>query len=87
MAFGPINLWQTERGKVEAVSDIFSWTSKSLQTVTTVMKLKDTGSLEVVQFSSVAQLCPTLCGTVDCSTSGFPVHHQLPKLAQSPSSQ
>ena len=46
MAFGPINLWQTERGKVEAVSDIFSWTSKSLQTVTTVMKLKDTCSLE-----------------------------------------
>ena len=32
--------------------------------------------------SSVAQLCPTLCNPVDCSTPGFPVHHQLPKLAQ-----
>ena len=35
-----------------------------------------------VQFSSVAQLCPTLCDPINCSTPGFPVHHQLPKLAQ-----
>ena len=33
-----------------------------------------------VQFSSVTQLCPTLCNTKDCSTPGFPVHHQLPGL-------
>ena len=36
----------------------------------------------ILQFSSVAQLCPTLCTLMDCSMSGFPVHHQLPKLAQ-----
>ena len=36
----------------------------------------------VFQFSSVTQLCPTLCNPVDCSTPGFPVHHQLPELAQ-----
>ena len=35
-----------------------------------------------VQFSSVAQVCLTLCNPMDCSTSGLPVHHQLPKLAQ-----
>ena len=35
-----------------------------------------------VQFSSVAQSCPTLCDPRDCSTPGFPVHHQLPELAQ-----
>ena len=35
-----------------------------------------------VQFNSVAQLCPTLCNPMDCSTSSFPVHHQLPELAQ-----
>ena len=35
-----------------------------------------------VLFSSVAQLCPTLCDPMDCSTPGFPVHHQLPELAQ-----
>ena len=34
-----------------------------------------------VQFSSVAQLCPTLCNPMDCSTPGFPVHHQLSELA------
>ena len=32
--------------------------------------------------SSVAQSCPTLCDPTDCSTPGFPVHHQLPELAQ-----
>ena len=34
------------------------------------------------QFSSVAQLCPTLYNSMDCSTPGFPVHHQLPEFAQ-----
>ena len=35
-----------------------------------------------VQFSSVAQLCPTLWDLVDCSTPGFPVHCQPQELAQ-----
>ena len=35
-----------------------------------------------VQFSSVAQLCPTLCDPMDCSTPGLPVHHQLPEFTQ-----
>ena len=35
-----------------------------------------------VQFISVAQLGPTLCDPMDCSTSGFPDHHQLPELTQ-----
>ena len=38
--------------------------------------------LSSVKFSSVAQLCPTLCDPMDCSTPGFPVHHQLQELAQ-----
>ena len=33
-------------------------------------------------FSSVAQLCLTLCDSMDCSTPGLPVHHQLPEHAQ-----
>ena len=33
-------------------------------------------------FSSVTQLCPTPCDLMDCSTPDFPVHHQLPELAQ-----
>ena len=35
-----------------------------------------------VQFSSFPQSCPTLDNPVDCSTPRFPVHHQLPELAQ-----
>ena len=31
------------------------------------------------QFSSVTQLCLTLCNPMDCSTPGFSVHHQLPR--------
>ena len=30
------------------------------------------------QFSSITQLCPPLCDTMDCRTPGFPVYHQLP---------
>ena len=32
----------------------------------------------LVQFSSVAQSCPTLCDSMNRSTPGLPVHHQLP---------
>ena len=35
-----------------------------------------------VQFSSVAQSCPTLCDPMNCSMPGLPVHHQLPKFTQ-----
>ena len=35
-----------------------------------------------VQFSSVAQSCPTLCDPTDYSTPGLPVHHQLPEFTQ-----
>ena len=38
--------------------------------------------LSSVQFSSVAQLCLTLCDPMDCSTPGLPVHHQLPEFTQ-----
>ena len=34
------------------------------------------------QCSSVTQSCLTLSNPMDCSTPGFPVHHQLPDLAQ-----
>ena len=34
------------------------------------------------QLSLIAPSCPTLCDPIACSTPGFPVHHQLPELAQ-----
>ena len=39
-------------------------------------------SFSSVQFSSVAQLRPTLCDPMNCSTPGLPVHHQLPESTQ-----
>ena len=33
-----------------------------------------------VQFSSVAQSCPTLCDPMNCSMPDLPVHHQPPEL-------
>ena len=46
--------------------------------------MRQSGKLEqqVIMFSSAAQLCPTLRDPMDCSTPGFPVHDQLPELAQ-----
>ena len=32
--------------------------------------------------AKLPQLCPTLCDPMDCSTPGFPVHHQLPEPIQ-----
>ena len=39
-------------------------------------------SLSSVQFSSVAQSCPTLCDPMKRSIPGLPVHHQLPEFTQ-----
>ena len=36
----------------------------------------------VQSVSRVTQLCSTLCDPMDCSTPGFPVHHQFQKPAQ-----
>ena len=36
----------------------------------------------MLQFSSVAQSCPTLCNPMNRSTPGLPVHHQLPEFTQ-----
>ena len=38
--------------------------------------------LHSVQFSSVTQLCPTLCDPMNLSTPGLPVQHQLPEFTQ-----
>ena len=43
---------------------------------------RNLGGYSPVQFRSVTQSCPTLCDPMDCSMLGFPVHHQLPELAQ-----
>ena len=48
-----------------------------LSPFTVYPKLSQHCLLAVSRFSSVAQSCLTLCNSTDCSTPGFPVHHQL----------
>ena len=45
-----------------------------------LQKIKTT--ISSVQFSSVAQSCPTLCDLMNHSMPGLPVHHQLPEFTQ-----
>ena len=46
MASGPITSWEIDGETVETVSDFIFWAPKSLQMVTSAMKLKDAYSLE-----------------------------------------
>ena len=46
------------------------------------LTLFDILQYHLVQFSSVAQSCPTLCDPMNCSTPGLPVHHQLLEFTQ-----
>ena len=64
-ASGSITSWQIDEETTETVTDFIFLGSKII------------ADGESVQFSSVAQSCPTLCDSMDCSTPGLPVHHQL----------
>ena len=51
--------------------------------VTTVIMFVNSILLtKVLQFSSVAQSCTTLCDPMNCSMPGLPVYHQLPEPTQ-----
>ena len=45
-ASSPITSWQIDRETMETVTDLLSWAPKSLQMMTSGMKLKDACSLE-----------------------------------------
>ena len=44
--------------------------------------IRKSDTVKLVQISSVAQLCSTLCDPMDCSMPGLPVHHQLLEFTQ-----
>ena len=46
------------------------------------VKKKKKGGEGSVQFSSVAQSCPTLYDPMNCSMPSLPVHHQVPEFTQ-----
>ena len=56
--------------------------ASSLSSLTFIKRLFSSPSLSAIQFSSVAQLCPTLCDPMNHSTPGLPVHYQLLESAQ-----
>ena len=71
----------TERAKEQAASINRGWWNEIV--LFSVVKDREAWHATVsVQFSSVTQSCPTFCNPMDYSTPGFPVHHQLPELAQ-----
>ena len=47
-----------------------------------LQRVRHDSNIHSVQFSSVAQSCPTLHDPMNCSTPGLPVHHQLPEFTQ-----
>ena len=63
----------------------FLWNGKSMEVFVSEISSSKPGlnhQQENVQFNSATQSYLTLYDPMDCSTPGFPVHHQLPELAQ-----
>ena len=62
---------------------VLTWSDSMVQLGINTRSSQSNSSLgEIGSVSSVAQLCLTLCDPLDCSTSDFPVHHQLLESAQ-----
>ena len=57
------------------------FSQKLFSTIMPVLFPKEKGQNDV-QFSSVAQSCPTLCDPMSYSTPGLPVHHQFLEFTQ-----
>ena len=85
MASSPITSWQIDGETMETLTDFIFLGSKITvgsdcsHEIKRHLLLGRKAITNLVQFSSVAQSCLTLCHPVDCSTPGFPVHHQLPQ--------
>ena len=90
MASSPITSRQINRETMETVTDFVFLGSKITAEGNCSHEIKrrlllgrkTMTNLSSVQFSSVAQSCPTLCDPMKRSTPGLPVHHQLPEFTQ-----
>ena len=88
MASSPITSLQIDEEKVETVTDFIFLGSKITvdcdcsHEIKRCLLLGRKAMTNLVQFSSVAQSCLTLCNLMDCSTQGLPVHHQLLEFTQ-----
>ena len=63
-------------------SQLFNFSIDFVSSVIILFSSVISVSVHFSQFSSVTQLCPTLCDSMNCSTPGFPVLRHLPELAQ-----
>ena len=66
--------------KVQMCKEIITYLSQSFSLYQSL--IHSVGIYLLIQFSSVAQSCPTLCDPMNRSTPGLPVHHQLPEFTQ-----
>ena len=88
MASSPITSQQIDGETVETVADFILGGSKITANGDCRHEIKRHLLLgrkvmtNLVQFSSVAQSCPTLCDPMSCSTPALPVHHQFPEFTQ-----
>ena len=88
MASSPIISWQTDGETMETVTDFIFLGSKITadgdcsHEIKGRLLLGKKAMINSVQFSSVTQSCPTLCNSMNHSTPGLPVHHQLPEFTQ-----
>ena len=68
---------------LQIAREVVKWCSSLWKTLGWVLyKAKHRIAISSIQFSSVAQSCPTICHPMDCSTPGLPVHHQLLEFTQ-----
>ena len=88
MASSPITSWQIDGETMETVADFIFLGSKITADsdcnceIKRCLLLGRKAMTNLVQFSSVAQLCPILCDPMNRNMPGLPVHHQLQELAQ-----
>ena len=68
--------WSDHRGSTLVTSSKPNYLPKAIHLIPSYWGFSS------VQFSSVAQSCPTLCDPMDCSMPGLPVHHQLLEFTQ-----
>ena len=73
---------QTRAVSPKTAGQVRSWNPLHVSGAVGALGRKQAQTMSPVQFSSVAQSRPTPCDPMDCSTPGFPVHHQLLEFTQ-----
>ena len=72
------HVWNQGKDMIVSVFNMHPY----VEEITSVHKALTFQKRTSLQFSSVAQSCPTLCDPMNCSTPGLPVHHQFPEFTQ-----